>query len=478
MEIRGIRFVSIVLSLIVVAACSSGSGGAGPGTGGTGGTGGAGGAPDGGGAGGSVPGSFAAELEKLEKGEPADLDGDGYAEAILQKNDDGSSTYESDRDGDGVPEYVLTDDGKGHTIAWVDADGDGFAEQLIEEVTTETKQRQVTTVDQDRNGFMDHRYTWEVDRDTLDVATYTEEEDADETGEFTIVETKTVPSTRNAGSGGCDGMDNFPSGGDAVELPGGTTLRTGPSPGACDGGDADQVREAYECAVERGRGCLSQTNTKEFQNLATALAGKRVRPLQIGCGNACGGVVASTKSWNRPWFLDSKLNINVDEFSKLDDDGRCNIMLHELLHWAGNNGSADHNEGEGAGDDDVYSCGRYCGGCSHAGHGSPNNSAIDCARCADTAERKAECGVKIEYAEASCGGSLRGICHAGLGCVAGDCQECGGIFKSYCDGTVFETAATCCNKCPQGCDGSNDMPCSGKPDESDGCTDQSPPFCG
>ncbi len=346
---------------------------------------------------------------------------------------------------------------------------------------TENAQTRVIVDDLDEDGYADRRITWTVHRDTADKVQFTEESAATGGG-WVLLRTEEQLKTRHAG-GSCEGMDNFPDEGEDVSLiPDGSdnvTMVTGsPTNGNCNFADAQAIRDAVECALDRGMKCLADTNSANNNAMKKALAGKSVMPLRIGCGNVCAGAIASTRSYDRPWFTDSKMNVNMDEFSKLDADGQCSIMLHELMHWAGNGGDGDHNDAGGDGGDDVYSCGRYCGGCSNAGHGAPGNSAIDCARCADTKARKLQCGAKIEHEEADCGGELGGVCHAGLGCIAGDCQTCGGPVTRDCDGNVVEAEATCCVECPSNCNASNDVPCGAGGSSSDTCQPSTPPHCG
>lgn len=463
---------------------SGGSGGHGgeAGSGGSGGSGGAGG--EGGGIG--LPPSdalvpLAEKLNDLRDGDPVDFDGDGTAETTLVTSPDGSTVWTSDRDGDGVAEYLSTTDADGNSVTEVDADGDGLIEQRIELTLDEDSQTRIILVDRDGDGAPDRRTTTRVERATADRESYTEETLAED-GSWTVVESRELSRTKHAGEG-CEGMDHFPDEGtDEAVVPDGTsgvTMRTGVgTAGACAFADAQMVRDAVECALDRGMQCLGDTNTSNANGLAKALAGKSVMPLRIACGNVCSGTIASTRSYDRPWFTDSKMNVNMWEFSKLDEEGRCSVMLHELMHWAGNGGKADHNDSSGDGSDDVYSCGRYCGGCSNAGHGAPGNSSIDCARCADTKARKEACGTKVELEQGECGGNLEGICHAGLACIAGNCKTCEGPVKRDCDGNVLEAVAECCAECPSGCDRSNDVPCNGGTESSDTCTPSTPPHCG
>lgn len=455
-----------------------GGGGGTAGSGGTAGAGGEGGEGGEGGGGDPFLRELADKLNALHDGEAVDFDGDGHAETQLVDEDDGTSTWIEDRDGDGSPEHLATFPAdRGVTVAETDASGDGIPERHVEITVTSDTQTSVTVADIDEDGFADRRYTWEATRAAPSVVQYTEEH-VDDEGNWTLFLSEEQEKTRHAG-GGCEGTDNFPEEGNVEALvPDGrstVSMIEGGFAGACNFSDAQKIRDAVSCALDRGLKCLSDTNTANNNALKQALAGKGVMPLQIACGNICSGVIASTRSWGRPWFSDSRMNVNMDQFGKLDEEGRCSIMLHELMHWAGNEGGADHDEKS---EDDVYSCGRYCGGCSNAGHGAPGNSSIDCARCADTKARKKQCGIKEEFEEGPCGGELEGICHAGLACIAGNCKTCGGPVTRDCDGNVIEANAECCSECPSNCNSSNDMPCGGGGNSTDTCQPGTPPHCG
>ena len=116
--------------------------------------------------------------------------------------------------------------------------------------------------------------------------------------------------------------------------------------------------------------------------------GRLETPLDIGCGGGCSGVIATTKGWGSPWFSDSQMNINQRSGTSSMPTVSATSCCTRCCTGRGDDGSADHNDSSGAGNDTVYSCGRYCGRCSHAGHGSQNNSSVDCAGCADTKARK------------------------------------------------------------------------------------------
>jgi len=123
-------------------------------------------------------------------------------------------------------------------------------------------------------------------------------------------------------------------------------------------------------------------------------------------------------------------------------------VLHELLHTLGfgNNDDVKHNEGT----DETHACGRYCGGCSQSGLGFQHSS-IDCARCADSSERKRRCGTKTVYGLGTpnsfniCGcteHSIGGFCLGYMPCTQSTYRE----QMFFCDGTFFYESPffSCC----------------------------------
>jgi hypothetical protein len=371
----------------------------------------------------------------------------------------------------------------------------------------------IDAIDRDFDGVFDHQITWVIQLTAPDALQYTAQintldwdpdagaapsggaQTGDDGGAFawTTVDTQTTTVTRN-----CEGNSGFPtdghpftpfvptSGPQPAQTP---TIQVGPGggDGTCDPNEASQLAAAIDCALTSGLKCLSESNPGEFGRLAAALAAKsapgggQVTPLEIGCGNSCSGVIASTQPYDAPLGFaalgpDSKMNINPNEFNSLSPTDQCSIMLHELMHWGGDPGSADHNSEMGKGDDAVYSCGRYCGKCSHAGHGDPGNSSVDCAKCVTS--HKEQCGTQTQVNDGACFGALTGICHNGLACIAGDCDTCEIIDTLACDGTGLSEEVPCCQVCPTDCAASNDLPCMGPPPMTmNTCTNTTPPNC-
>ncbi len=416
------------------------------------------------------------EMAKLKAGQPADLDGDGKVETTRTVASDGSVTMTVDQDGDGNAEFVLQTDGASLISQVVDADSDGQIELEITSESSPDLEVIIRSEDTDLDGQVNRRLTWETKSATRDEQTLTEQVDLDGDGDVDQTTTETLAKSRNTGD--CWGGGGFPSGSTGQPVFNDMIrVVSGSSSGQCSGADASSIAAAVDCAMSRGTLCLANTNTNQYNSLMAAGMGETKRALDIACGNSCAGGIANTESWSRWAIYGSRMNINPSEWHKLDAAGQCNIMLHELLHWAGDQGAADHDKKEGPGNDEVYSCGRYCGGCSDAGHGSPGNSAVDCALCADTPERKKQCGVKKQFKERPCNGDLAGVCHSGLACIAGNCTTCGAYKVETCDGKQVSDEASCCAVCPDGCNKSNDVACNGSHMDEDSCQPSTPPFC-
>jgi len=429
-------------------------------------------------------------LADLAAGVPADLNGTGTPATTLAVNPDGSFTL-TYAPATGTP-VVVQSNGTG-TVTITDSSGPGGVPHQTDVFTSSaTIDQETLTVDEDFNGMMDHRYTWITRASSPDVQSYTEEDDTAETGNWTTVQSLTLTTWKNQGTP-CNGGDRFPTTGTSFQPPdwGGRLpihimLGSGAPPGGvdltgeCDPDTTASIMDAVDCAMTDGKACIDATNGRESGLLDEALLppGQRTRaPLDIGCGGGCTNLPAATAGRAASGGRDSQMNINPSIWNTLDANQQCSLMLHELMHWAGAKGAADHDDANGAHTDEVYSCGRYCGHCSHYGAGSPNNSSVDCARCADSADGKQACGARQTTTTGDCAGQFTGICHQGLACLLGDCQSCNRRRTEACDGTLLSLTPTCCQTCPSNCNASNDFPCNGTPPNLDGCTDTSPPLC-
>jgi len=418
------------------------------------------------------------EYAKAQAGTPADLDGDGTAEFVKTINADGSMTLTiTNASGETIFERKMAADG-----SWTessDGDADGKPEATME-FTPGPPAVLVRLEDTNLDGTMDTRTTF-----TFTVATrkvhVLQEFDADQDETWV----KTFEGDQPMSAGACSGANCSADGcappkgkRDGTGNPNvnvdtsGDPMADDPA-GRCSGAHASQIKKALDCAVKRNKDCLAETNSEQSSALSDALSGGQC-PLVITCSNHCSAALTDV---NPPWTgkvfgcTDAFMQINSADWDKMSDDERCGVMLHELLHWAGDKGAGDHDNGK----DTIYGCGRYCGNCNKFGVGNPGSSNADCAKCANTREAKQKCGIKQTWEEGKCGfGEGMGICHKGLGCIMGRCGSCKDIRTKTCDGEELWSTFQCCATCSSGCDGSNDFPCGVKPWLDDTCSKKAP----
>ena len=163
--------------------------------------------------------------------------------------------------------------------------------------------------------------------------------------------------------------------------------------GACSKETADAYRAAMACARSRLTYCLTMHN--EF--LAKALshrmdASDKSAPMLVACGipPSCGvqGAITDVLTGSVATLRNAKQVLNAEDFRGATEEARCNLGMHEAMHWAGNPGTglggdmATHHEG-----DQVYACSRFCGGACRMGV-----PLSDCLACAGTVEEKLRCG--------------------------------------------------------------------------------------
>jgi hypothetical protein len=127
-------------------------------------------------------------------------------------------------------------------------------------------------------------------------------------------------------------------------------------------------------------------------------------------------------------------------------------MLHELLHWAGE----DHldNTGNG-GPDGIYACSRYCTRCSDlpvpgSSYINPADSAAeDCAACSEGLEAKLACGTRETYPTSS---ECANLCFDLQSDSAVPATSCDYVLDQFCGGTTFNSGlpGLCGITCPPG----------------------------
>jgi hypothetical protein len=441
----------------------------------------------------------------------ADLAGTGTGNYWVSIGADGSYNVAIDFDNDGRLEYSYSRNGDGSYSLYVDmynpaagtSDLRGTADgnpELEETFTPGATPVWVQTIDGDLDGKLDTRITT-----TADLAVGTEvvvmERDPSETGNFAVVSTITRgttglahceptstspvpdpgdpsnPATPPPGSGGpapsASPRTGWPSDGTLRQIPGipNISIVTSGSDsdvgGACSTPHADQIAAAVACAVGQNGGlnCLETMNTNEAEKVRQAAYGRFFgsTPLQISCSWTSS--VANTEGY--PWSCNSVLGGIPDCISRTainpaswdsSPGNQCATILHELMHWAGDPGAANHNDPNFDGSDPVYGCSKYCGGCAAGPTPNKNGttSSQDCANCADTPSRALSCGAQAAETQEDCTSfALIGNCGGGTGCFSDAPDQCEFINLSDCNGKLKScgTSPFCGTSCPSGTGG-------------------------
>lgn len=295
-------------------------------------------------------------------------------------------------------------------------------------------------------------------------------------------------------SPGCDELDGFPSGDTQSQwYPFGTAntrvriLNDG-STNTCDLAQAQRIARVLRKAVDDARNCLAAANPLLAHALVDALAS---RDLRISCMPSCtknggavlattdqGGMLSDPYSWFGTTLGNQRTGLNLDAIGG-DDGALEDVLIHELLHWAGDphKGGDDGNGGR----DDVYGCGRYCSRCPSAfvtTAPASHTAAADCAQCSAN-DRKSSCGLQTWNVDADC--TQGALCHGAPGANT-FCTSCQGTINKYCDGTAVPGTPVpanelCCpaNACPSGFRGP-DIICHAANGMTADCP-AVPPFC-
>jgi hypothetical protein len=261
------------------------------------------------------------------------------------------------------------------------------------------------------------------------------------------------------GDGICEGQITRPSpssGDHVIPLPGYPKVRINVNgePGSCSLDQAARILRALRADIAKELTCLNSVHPDWGEALANSLANTS---LDISCGDHCctpqGCSNANTTvpgSWQQAVWGE-QMSLNMMALSS-DESLRENLM-HELLHFSGI-GHPDGPDGDG-GHDGVYSCGRYCDGCTHDTLGAGMDMQ-DCLSCASDLAHKAKCG--STYQEVQQPANDAAICHGGIGenaaCNRWVVQE-----VMTCTGEVLNQGAPCCAECPPPDTRSNDFPC-------------------
>lgn len=399
---------------------------------------------------------FLVELNKARRGESADLDGDGLRELTVFRRADGTQVWVLENNGP-VPAFMVEQFPDGHRKLqfWYS----NFATPvLIEEVYAD---KRVSLFDDNHDLKYEKRVTetWPDDENVQAI----EEADAG----TTWAETRrwTRPLEADQGSSGCSGLSNFNA---ADESPPSMPAFSNQTAVECSEDQKKKLGRALDCAKNR-LDCLGRSNPVVASQLKAQLA---TNDLYIGCGNPCANKLATT----RRGFLGGpgRMNFNGTRLNTWDDPDTCTILMHEMMHAADVHQDDMHDMGK----DTIYSCSRYCGGCTHVGPFGAGNPAPssneDCARCAASESERRKCGVKRDLEGGAC--STNAICHGTLGTNLA-CSTCENLQEKDCLGSkIGAPFFNCCQSCPATAMRLNDKPCPGPLKASDTCM-MKPPEC-
>ncbi|MCL2777551.1 MAG: hypothetical protein FWD73_06070 [Polyangiaceae bacterium] len=426
------------------------------------------------------------KVEQARKGVAVDFNGDGVAEFQRTVADDGTVTVEvTDPDENLI--YISTTHPNGDTELAYDSNGDGYAD--IEIHGTYEANREVRLEDRDGDHYPEWRTTLDFDVAAGQVHG-TVEYDENGSGEYAVVETFTEPMVQSVGEPPIPSPldpclnDVRPASGYPMLGPGGAQISTSFDPlnsdGNCTADQAAKLANALDCAFNRAATCLYDVNRRLSENVMKFLVKGEAFDISCGIPAGCSDIAFTYPcAPNRKCIAPDtrqRINFNPDFIASDGDIELCDDVLHEVLHLAGERAGPNHDDGVDA----VYSCARYCAGCSHSGKGAPENSSVDCDRCADNVDRKKACGYKEELKDGDCDSSTPpGVCHSGLACISGPCLACESIVTKSCDGSdLGESKFGCCLACPVDCDQAIDFYCARQPAPylANTCSNP-PPFC-
>ncbi|MCC7385540.1 MAG: hypothetical protein IT384_27060 [Deltaproteobacteria bacterium] len=395
---------------------------------------------------------------------------------------------EADFDGDEITDFVTTIDGDTRTIQAL-----SFGLPVLTVVHRSPDQVEVSgDLEVDgvpdyrgssvrSNGTMVERHAWDPDEDGVDDRvrdivfepigdrstarmTITERVLAGDPPALAVTWMRSDRTQEELGDGPCDGMVTRPPTGGSSRSPLGQpniSVITNGQPGACDQAQSAKIVSAFNQALAEGLPCLKESNPRAYERLNESLAD---RPLAISCGNDCnfsnGTYSIAQTDMPGSWvtiFRDPSMSLNMAHFPS--GDCAASVMLHELLHWAGEPHASDAT-GEG-GQDQVYACGRFCMKCMTdpaCGSGG-GDQAHDCAKCAEPTVQKEACGIRQDRVlHSECSYRCAEFEHCG---VSGSqpAASCMYLQDRYCDGTEYRAGGSFVWACIASCPGLFPYPC-------------------
>lgn len=441
-----------------------------------------------------------------QAGEPVDFDGDGIEDFQRTSMDDGSFFVEMFRpNGDVYYQAEYSPDGA-FTI-YQDTDGDGKTD--IVEVRTVAPFHEERLYDRNFDGYPEERLRAEHDESSRTLNIFLER-DLDGDGDYDILSQQ--GTVIDAAEGQQSSKTKITRG----------EMYQGPVIIFWEGcGDTTEeahrnglrIAAAAECALGHGVRCLHERSTRFYNKIIDRMAGGKT--IRIGCGIPEGKDKKNIVAWTQIDDIIGQLITHLNEFPNIyfnkmaladgllgcgeynakclaegEDERLCNVFLHEFLHYVEWLVDPDHDK---TGQDELYSCARYCGGCASNLLGATGNPHVDCLLCGGTPQEKMTCGYVEKIEETNCDQSISsaGICHSGLACVAGPCEICHELVTQTCDEEILKGNPDihaelinkqslqiedflCCAQCSEGCDSSNDFPCNMTENVQNTCHDPLP----
>ncbi len=402
---------------------------------------------------------FADGLAAMANGADADLDGDGLPDVRTVVAADGTRTvsFISALGYYGGPALLtITYAANGGDVT---VTGDLNEDEQADFAGSSTISGDMLTEQQswdfDADGTLDLRVTAVyqpiTDRNSATITVTTEEA----TGEPPVFATTSsyTGSIRTEAGDPCSGLITYPSGdGSSVSPMGRPNMRvmTNGEAGACSSQDADRIIKAINKVAKDFLNCLKSANQPMYSDIVTAMS---ERNLQISCGNNCnlpnGTYSMANTEMPGHWhqiFDDPRMSLNMSKLGS--DDCLASILLHEMAHWSGTPHEGDAS-GQG-GKDNVYACGRYCGGCITASCGNgAGDAAYDCAKCSRTKALKYACGYREKWLEVEHGPDTKLCQDQNILTQYNDCTSAVSPFDVSCDGAkLFQYGSyPCCVSC-------------------------------
>lgn len=390
---------------------------------------------------------------RFHRGEPADFDGDGRKEAV-GKWVNGVFTYTIDENGDGRPDTTF--DGTTHTI---DFDFDGRPN--VVDVTTAGKLVQET--DEDQDGTLDKRITTEEvgdeERVRIEVrrspdGPYEFESEHTEPKYKVLYlkpRTQAPAEARDIGLAACvaEMGQRFPKdiakpyyGTKGVIIPYGR-----PALGRCTPEQGRKVQKALECVQHKVETCLKVLEPTIRGRMDKLLKGEGEKKTVVSCSGECdvGGITSPNFTINGRPITAVELPQGI---TNAPGNMACEFLFHELMH-AARVPMADDHDSKGA--DQLYSCARFCAGCSQASVGGGDDH-LDCARCASTVATKEFCGYKTKVTDRPVPDGNGESCIL-LSPTTVDTAPCRSleVVALTCDDQMSRLPRSwCCEKCPDG----------------------------